>query len=192
MKRFIWKVIFCLIMCFCFITSSVNATTEREKNAASQLNGVGIIKGRDNGDLALTSNITRAEMATLILRVTSQENIPISNLKKSGHTDIKGHWAEDNIRRVISLGYMKGYTDTEFAPNDLISYAEVVTLVIRLIGEEQYVKGTWPLGEIERAKKVGILKNETLYDSSRYAEKLTRGTVALLLYDTMILNTNAN
>ena len=35
-----------------------------------------------------------------------------------------------------------------------------------------------------------VNKGETIYDSSRYPEKLTRGTVSLILFNTMTLNTN--
>ncbi|MCQ2750047.1 MAG: S-layer homology domain-containing protein [Clostridia bacterium] len=36
---------------------------------------------------------------------------------------------------------MKGYDENTFGPNDNISYGEVVTLMLRLIGQEKDIKG---------------------------------------------------
>ncbi|MCQ2978478.1 MAG: S-layer homology domain-containing protein [Clostridia bacterium] len=169
------------------------AATEAETSAANQLNAFGILKGRDNGgtvDLALGSTITRAEIATLVLRITGQEETNVPNLETVTQKDIVGHWAETNIRKVIKLGYMKGYDDNSYGPNDNITYQEVVTLVLRLIGEEKNLTAEWPIGQIEKAKSIGLVKGETVFPKDRYPEKLTRGTVALILYDTMILGTN--
>ena len=85
---------------------------------------------------------------------------------------------------------MKGYDENSFGPNDNITYQEVVTLMLRLVGEENNLTAPWPIGQIEKAKAINLVKGETVFPQERYAEKLTRGTVALILYDTMTLNTN--
>ena len=189
MKK-IKRIISCmLIMCLCF-SSLCFATTEAETKAANQLNALEILKGRDNGDLALGSTITRAEIATLVLRITSQEDVQVDNLNTVTQKDITGHWAEENIRKVIKLGYMKGYDENTFGPNDNITYQEVVTLMLRIVGEENNLTGEWPVGQIEKAKAINLVKGETIFPKERWAEKLTRGTVALVIYDSMTLNTN--
>ncbi len=178
-------------MCFFIVmANSALAASEMETYAANQLKSINILKGRDDGNLELESNITRAEMATLILRVTLYENEPVEGLDEVKYDDINGHWAETNIKKVIKLGYMKGYSDTIFAPDDLISYGEVVTLILRLIGEEKNIEGEWPVGHINRAKEIKLLVGETVFSEERYKEKLKRGTVSLLLWNTMILNSN--
>ena len=176
------------------LSSFAYAATDAEIAAANQLNALDILKGRDNGDgtidLALESTITRAEIATLVFRVTAQEGIEVPNLDTVTQKDIVGHWAEENIRKVIKLGYMKGYDTETYGPNDNITYQEVVTLMLRLVGEERNLTADWPIGQIERAKLIGLVKGETIVTPDKYAEKLTRGTVSLLLFDTMTLNTN--
>ncbi|ACV62850.1 S-layer domain protein [Desulfofarcimen acetoxidans DSM 771] len=44
-------------------------------------------------------------------------------------TDVKGHWAEASINKWISAGYVSGYPEGLFKPNQKISRAEFVTLV---------------------------------------------------------------
>jgi hypothetical protein len=42
-------------------------------------------------------------------------------------TDIAGHWAESNIKKLVSLGAISGYPDGTFRPNNNITRAEFVT-----------------------------------------------------------------
>lgn len=190
MKNVKRLVTFILLIVMCLSSTISFAVSEKEQNAANQLNAYGILKGRDNGDLALESTITRAEIATLVLRVTAQEDVTVDGLDTVNQSDIIGHWGEENIRKVIKLGYMKGYDENTFGPNDNISYQEVITLMLRLIGEEKDLEGAWPIGQIEKAKKIKLVKDETVFEANRYPEKLNRGTVSLILFDTMTLNTN--
>lgn len=85
---------------------------------------------------------------------------------------------------------MKGYDENTFGPNDKISYAEVVTLMLRLVGQEKDIKGDWPVGQIDKAKSIGLIKGETIVDKSKYSDKLNRGTVALIIFDAMTMSTN--
>lgn len=54
--------------------------------------------------------------------------------------DIKGHWAEAEIRRCIRRGLIKGYPDGTFAPEKPVTRAELAVVVDRLtnliIGED--------------------------------------------------------
>ena len=54
-----------------------------------------------------------------------QEVIPVD--------DITGHWAEQEIRRCIRLGLIKGYPDGTFAPEKPVTRAELAAVVDRLI-----------------------------------------------------------
>ena len=48
-------------------------------------------------------------------------------------TDISGHWAENYIRKAEELGYVTGYDDGTFRPEKLITRAEVMTMVNRVL-----------------------------------------------------------
>ena len=47
-------------------------------------------------------------------------------------TDIKNHWAESNIIDFASKGYISGYKDKSFKPDDSMTRAEVVSLISRI------------------------------------------------------------
>ena len=46
--------------------------------------------------------------------------------------DIDGHWAEKEIERFVSAGYISGYEDGTFRPNANITYAEFASIVARM------------------------------------------------------------
>ena len=52
----------------------------------------------------------------------------IDENRQSDLTDIHGHWAEDAINKVAIVGWVKGYADKTFRPNDCITRAEAVTI----------------------------------------------------------------
>ena len=49
-------------------------------------------------------------------------------------SDINGHWAESAIRDFVSKGYVGGYTDGTFKPNNNITRAEFVVIVNNYFG----------------------------------------------------------
>lgn len=90
---------------------------------------MGILNGRGNHHFAPDSPITRAEFATICVRFAGE--IPESGCRI--FTDIQGHWAEKTINRAACLGWIGGYEDGSFHPDSLISRAEAVTIVNRML-----------------------------------------------------------
>lgn len=54
---------------------------------------------------------------------------------RKGFADVSGHWAEEEINRVLALGLMDGKTDAAFAPNEDMTRAGLVTALYRLAGK---------------------------------------------------------
>jgi hypothetical protein len=49
-------------------------------------------------------------------------------------TDIVGHWAENYISQIASLGIVSGKTPTKYAPNDEITRAELTKIAVKAYG----------------------------------------------------------
>lgn len=97
-------------------------------NGVSTSAKAGIIKGYEDGSFRPNRNITRAEFAAIAARFLSDEvNLPVS------FSDISGHWAENEINRAVKAGWIKGYTDGTFRPDQPITRAEAVTLINRML-----------------------------------------------------------
>lgn len=57
-----------------------------------------------------------------------------NNINQTILNDIKGHWAESNITNFISNGYINGYTDGTFKPNNSITRAEFIKIFNKYFG----------------------------------------------------------
>jgi hypothetical protein len=55
---------------------------------------------------------------------------PIQPVSEMNFKDIKGHWAEINIQQLVKLGAINGYPDNTFKPNNSITRAEFVTVIV--------------------------------------------------------------
>lgn len=51
-------------------------------------------------------------------------------------SDVENHWAKESIEYVVSLGVMNGVSESEFAPDEKLTRAMLVTMLYRLSGEE--------------------------------------------------------
>ena len=48
-------------------------------------------------------------------------------------TDIQGHWAEEAINKIVAVGWVQGYENNTFKPNNFITRAEAVTIFNRIL-----------------------------------------------------------
>ena len=89
---------------------------------------LGIIKGRSASEFDPDAPITRSEFAAICARfdTTLQDG-------NSNFTDIAGHWAEAEIERAATLGWIMGYADGSFRPENDITRAEAMTMINRML-----------------------------------------------------------
>ncbi|WP_238654740.1 Ig-like domain-containing protein [Paenibacillus piscarius] len=96
--------------------------------AIGQVTRSGMMKGYTDGSFKPNQTITRAEMATLLSRlITSAEG------QSAGFSDIAGHWAQADIKRMAQAGMITGYQDGTFRPNQTLTRAEAVTIINRAL-----------------------------------------------------------
>ncbi len=97
-------------------------------NAVSTMAAMGIVNGYPDGSFRPNAPITRAEFAAIASRFDA-------NASEEGDwfSDISGHWAEKAIIKAVNNGWIKGYDDGTFRPNQNITRAEAMTLVNRVL-----------------------------------------------------------
>jgi len=101
-------------------------------NAVSTMTNAGVFTGLPDGSFAPNQAITRAEMATAIVRFMEQtEGV---NLLGHHFDDISDHWAVEYINTAAVNGWVQGYTDGTFRPNQAITRAETAAMINRISG----------------------------------------------------------
>lgn len=98
--------------------------------AVSTLTKAGILEGYDDGLFHPQRDITRAELAAILARfdATFGKFQPTETFP-----DTKGHWAESYIAHAAARGWVLGYPDGKFRPDQNISRAETVAMVNRIL-----------------------------------------------------------
>ncbi|MCH5185516.1 MAG: S-layer homology domain-containing protein [Oscillospiraceae bacterium] len=153
--------------------------------AVASLSSIGILTGYDEVTFKPDANITRAEVATVVVRALAQEEAAISSKGVTSFTDVPAdHWASGYIN-VASSGnnaFINGMGDGTFAPEANVTYAQVIKMLVAGIGYGDWgvSYGGYPTGYITAAKNLGITNGVSTVNAD---EAATRGTVAQLTYN---------
>ncbi len=153
----------CLILCMlCSMTAFAGRYADVPDGAAYQtaienLSNYGIVSGY-NGSFNPGGSITRAETAKIAAVVSGidDEATAKKGIKKFGDVEI-GHWSCGYVNAVADKGYILGYPNGDFMPNNNITYAEMTTIVLRLLGYNSSILGdNWPYAYMLKANELGI------------------------------------
>lgn len=166
---------------FAAIPSDV-AGTEYEE-AAQVLGVLDIMVGdKDTGTFRPDDTIIRSEGARVAISALGlQEVAEVTNGATKYPDVVSNHWANGYINVATDQGMVIGDDVGTFRPDDTISYAEMVTIMIRALGYEKMAesKGGYPTGYLVTASNIGLTKNVP----GNGDEGITRGKVARLVFN---------
>lgn len=133
-------------------------------------------KGKDDWN----SNLNRAELATIAVRLMDLEteahnykgNIPFIDVK-----DFQGGWATSYVALAYRENIVRGISPTKFNPRGQVSYIEMVTVFMRILGYRDGLDFVdYP--EDYYTKAISIDLAEVYIDTN---QKVTRKDVALTI-----------
>ena len=99
-------------------------------NAVSTMANAGVFTGMPDGTFQPQRAITRAEFAVAMTRFF--EGLPMEGANM--FPDIEGHWAAAEINAAARMGWITGFPNGNFAPNQAITRAEAAALINRILG----------------------------------------------------------
>lgn len=99
--------------------------TDWFNTAISTLAKANILSGYQDGTFLPNAVVTRAEFTTILARFVEAQG-GTSNFK-----DINQHWAKNYINTAYKNGWISGYSDNTFRPDQPITRAEVMAIVNR-------------------------------------------------------------
>ena len=95
------------------------------ESVITQWQSKGLIQGYEDGTFKPGNTITRAEFVTLMNNAKgfwSEGSINFSDVKN-------GSWFYSAVARAVAAGYVKGYSDGSFKPNNTITRAEAAVMI---------------------------------------------------------------
>lgn len=165
-------------------------TSDSYYEAVEALSALGVVKGYEAGDFQPEGKITRAEAATMILRVMNM-GAAESNRVNTSFSDVTSeHWASGTIAEATGAGIVNGMGDGTFAPEAEVTYDQIVKMLVCAMGyqkkaEAAVAKGTnpFPTGYNIVANQKKITEGTTKTEGGA-----TRATVARLIYNALPVN----
>lgn len=152
-------------------------------DAVGALLDIGVVTGYSDGTFRPTNTVKRSEMAAFLVRADGAEEAAKVSVGATPFPDVtSGNWASGYVNVASTKSLVKGMPDGTFAPDRTVTYAEAVTMIVRLLGRESEATSQgWPVGYIMVAQQLGILQGVDFVRDS----PATRGDVAVMIHQAL-------
>lgn len=168
----------------------------QEAKASAEVNQPSYIAGYPDGTFKPGKEVTRAEAVRMFVRLVNEgKELPKNPTTK--FKDANNNWYSDEINFAVSKGFIKGYSDGTFKPNQGITRAEFAQMIAVFVkdgypGSSNFkdVKGHWAANAIEQlygSKKIKGFPDGTFKPD----QKLTRAEAVTVLNSVFGRNTKA-
>ncbi len=126
--------------------SPAQAAAGTDSTIQEVVSALGIITGDASGNLNLTANVTRAQFAKMLVCASTYKDTVSAVGNSSPFTDVPyTYWAANYIKTAVAQGWITGYLDGTFRPNNTVTCAEAATAVLKLLGyTSSDFSGTFP------------------------------------------------
>lgn len=184
-KRFLSGLLVCVML-----FSLVPAATAAEKHDVPEvlihqiLGELGIMVGNESGDLMLDRAVTRAEYAKMLVAASPYKDSVSSVSSTSPFKDVPGsHWAAGYIKLAVEQGWLTGYLDGTYKPDQSITLEEAITGALKLLGYTTAdFTGAFPYAQLSLGDSLGLLNNVT----ATQGVTMTRRNMARLFYNVLV------
>lgn len=168
------------VMAYSDVDATSNDIVSTSIIALSNLN---IIDGFEDNTFRPDEIVTRAQMVKMICTTLGYSELSTVETK---FTDVpKEHWASGYVNLGVSKSFIEGYNDNTFGPEDYVTYAQAVKMLVGACGYDTWAsnQGGWPSGYLAYGASLNIVKN--IVGTVENDTILTRGQCATLIYNAL-------
>ena len=136
---------------------------------------------------ALNAVVTRGAFARMLVSYsTFRESVGSQGAVGTLYNDLPGTSAyAPYVRIAVQQGWLSGYTDGTFRPDNAVTLEEAVTAVLKLLGYKMTeLSGSFPQAQLNKASELG-LRNQL---DRQQGEALNYEECAILMYNTLTAN----
>lgn len=185
------KKLISLALALCLVCSaalSIAAAAEADTKLET-VRVLGILSGDAHGNLNLNATVTRAEFVKMMTAASVYKDTVGSGYGASLFRDVKsGHWASEYIKLAVEQGWVTGYVDGTFRPDNSITLEEACTALLRLLGYDSgSLAGSFPTAQLSKASAIGLLDDMT----ATQGQTLTRQNCVTLFYNLLTAQDSA-
>ena len=169
------------------VNNRTEALTTEEKEAVEILYSLNIIDF-DSETFDPSFQLTRAQTAKAVYIILKggQDDGAVNFMGTSNtFTDISGHWAEGYINYSYAMGFISGYADRTYLPDNKITGFAFFKIALAVVGYDSKKEGfegpRWDQNVVGRAMESGILAGY----KGKPDEPITARDAVIILYNTL-------
>ncbi|MFO7941864.1 MAG: S-layer homology domain-containing protein [Bacillota bacterium] len=156
------------------------------------LGRTGIFIGDEGANLNPNEPLTRAQMATILSRMTGQTaaatSLSSSPTSWTDDDEIPG-WARGYMALAEAQGWFIGHQDGSVGPNDNLTFAQIAILLARITGNEDLATGSWPASAMIAATSMDLFEDVGAVDPN---SAILRGEMVAVSFRAMLVDTHMN
>lgn len=142
------------------------------------LSSMNIADGFDDGQLHPEAPLTRAQFAKFLCNAF--ECVSIGSERHSFSDMEKTHWSYEYVHKAVGAGWLNGYPDNTFRPDENITFEQAVAVLCRVLDLDVY-DNDYPVSYVSAA----IDKSVTEGVSALIGEEINREQAARLIVNSM-------
>lgn len=167
-------------------------TDRKVEQAAAVLNNLEIMQGEGGDRFNPTGQLTRAQFCKLAVTALGVQDVSAYNNYTIFPDVPHNHWAAGYINAAVKQTairdrqIIRGFADGRFGPDQTISYGEVCTMLLRMLGYTVADVGPfWPNDYIAKAESLKLNEGAAPYGAN---DVVKRGDAAVMLLNTLQAN----
>ena len=161
-------------------SSFVDVKDQTVAEQVEVLRMLGVIDGVGGNRFDPNGTLTRAQFAKMAVTMQGKKNAAAQFQNYTIFPDVRAsHWAAGYVNLSVrgEGKILAGYPDGKFHPDEKISFAQTVTILMRVLGyKDEDVGAVWPQGYLSTAAYIGLTDGISLPANA----KLTRAQAAKL------------
>ena len=158
------------------------AASEASDSVIEQvIRATGIMEGDADGNMNLDNTVTRAEYAKMLVAASTYQDKVSGASNSSPFKDVPyTHWAAGYIKTAVEQGWLSGYLDGSYKPNNTVTLEEAATGALKLLGyTTEDFSGSYPYGQLALYESLGLDANITASQGTA----MTRRNMMYLFYN---------
>ena len=174
LKRLIATLVLCATMLAVALPASAASSFSDVSDPTTAVNAdilrlMGVVSGSGGNQFSPSAKLTRAEFCVMAVKAMNRtDEVPIHTTRTIFSDVTARHWARGYINLIASITVdggedkagsrlFSGVGTGQFRPDDQITYAEAVTILMRILGySDDKVGAVWPAGYLNMAASLKL------------------------------------
>lgn len=183
MKRILSMALVVTTLISCMLGLGAPAGAISEETVIQTVGLLGIMNGDTSGNLNLSKSVTRAEFAKMVVAASPQRELTSASSASAPFPDVRSsHWAAGYVSAAVQNGWVNGYLDGRFRPENPVKMEEAVNIVLKLLGySDTDFSGAYPSAQINKYHALNLDDNV----GCEQGQDMSRRACMYLLYNAL-------